>query len=182
MRGSSSRASQPERRDVIIDATLNVIADVGLAKTTHRKVASAAGVPLGSMTYYFEGLDDLLNSAFERLAHQVAEIYAAAMLAAKSKDVARVAAVQIATSEELLTARYWRLVSEFYAFAATNERAATVWLAWMKKCTSQLERHFSPAEARALDAIIEGVSMQNNISPGRVSRSEVRDMVYALTQ
>ena len=48
----------PGRRERIIDACLDVIAEHGVAGTSHRRVAAAARVPLGSMTYHFDGMDD----------------------------------------------------------------------------------------------------------------------------
>ena len=55
------RRNDPARRDRIIDACLEVISESGVAGTSHRKVAARAGVPLGAMTYYFDGMDDLLQ-------------------------------------------------------------------------------------------------------------------------
>ena len=60
------RRNDPGRRDRIIDACLDVIAEVGVAGTSHRRVADAAGVPLGSMTYHFTGMNELLHEAFTR--------------------------------------------------------------------------------------------------------------------
>ncbi|CAM5488856.1 hypothetical protein SGRI78S_04750 [Streptomyces griseus subsp. griseus] len=58
--------TDPERRDRIIDAVLDLIVDEGVAGVSHRKVAARAGVPLGSMTYHFSGMDELLHEAFTR--------------------------------------------------------------------------------------------------------------------
>lgn len=54
-----------DRRAIIVDAALKVITDQGVAALTHRKVAAEAKVPLGSTTYYFETLDDILVAAFD---------------------------------------------------------------------------------------------------------------------
>jgi DNA-binding transcriptional regulator YbjK len=51
------------RRQAILEAALRVIAERGVANTTHRAVAVEAGVPLASTTYYFESLDKLLEEA-----------------------------------------------------------------------------------------------------------------------
>ncbi len=51
------------RRQAILEAALRVIAERGVADTTHRGVAAEAGVPLASTTYYFESLDELLEEA-----------------------------------------------------------------------------------------------------------------------
>ena len=56
-----TRRNDPNRRDRIIDACLRVIAEVGVAGASHRKIAEAADVPLGSMTYHFTGMDELLR-------------------------------------------------------------------------------------------------------------------------
>ncbi|RLM16516.1 hypothetical protein BIY27_00050 [Gibbsiella quercinecans] len=50
-----------ERKERIVAAALRVIAVEGINALTHRAVAKEAGVPLGSTTYHFRDLDDLLN-------------------------------------------------------------------------------------------------------------------------
>jgi DNA-binding transcriptional regulator YbjK len=52
-----------ERREHILRATLRVIGRDGIAAVTHRRVAGEAGVPLGSLTYWFATKDDLLREA-----------------------------------------------------------------------------------------------------------------------
>ena len=47
------RANDPQRREKIIQATLEAVKLYGIHAVTHRKIATLAGVPLGSMTYYF---------------------------------------------------------------------------------------------------------------------------------
>ncbi|MFT4463877.1 MAG: TetR/AcrR family transcriptional regulator [Sodalis sp. (in: enterobacteria)] len=61
MSSKKSRRTDPDRRARIIDATLDMIAQHGVASITHRKIAAAADVPLGSMTYHFAGMQDLLK-------------------------------------------------------------------------------------------------------------------------
>ena len=60
------RQPDPGRRDRLIDVAIDVIADRGVAGATHRAVAEAADVPLGSTTYYFSTLDDLHREAIGR--------------------------------------------------------------------------------------------------------------------
>lgn len=50
------RANDPQRREKIIQATLEAVKLYGIHAVTHRKIATLAGVPLGSMTYYFQEL------------------------------------------------------------------------------------------------------------------------------
>ena len=58
----------PTRRERIARAAITVVAERGIEKLTHRAVAAAAEVPLGSTTYHFATLDDLLAVALQQAA------------------------------------------------------------------------------------------------------------------
>lgn len=60
----------PDRRGRIADAAIAVAMQEGLDAVTHRRVAAEAGVPLGSTTYYFRTIDDLLSVAMEKAAQR----------------------------------------------------------------------------------------------------------------
>ncbi len=59
-----------ERRRDIARAVIDVVATHGLRGLTHRRVAEAAEVPLGSTTYHFETLDDLMIAGLELAAER----------------------------------------------------------------------------------------------------------------
>ncbi len=48
----------------IFDATLNIIKTSGMRGVRHRAVAAEAGVSLGSTTYHFKNIEDLISSTF----------------------------------------------------------------------------------------------------------------------
>ena len=60
--------NDPDRPRRIARSAITVIAEQGIEALTHRKVAAAAGVPLGSTTYYFGSLDDLVAAALAEAA------------------------------------------------------------------------------------------------------------------
>lgn len=69
--------NDPDRPARIARAAIAVIAEHGIDALTHRKVAAAAGVPLGSTTYHFASLDDLVAAALaEAAARSVAQLRA----------------------------------------------------------------------------------------------------------
>jgi TetR/AcrR family transcriptional regulator, regulator of biofilm formation and stress response len=73
-RGSRRRQPRGERRRAaILDAALGVIAERGVAATTHRAVAEAAGVPTAATTYYFASLDELLDEALRAFVSEEAD-------------------------------------------------------------------------------------------------------------
>ena len=62
---SSKTTKGQERRRLILNTTLQMISSGGVDSISFRRVASAAGVPLGSTTYYFESRDHLIREAFD---------------------------------------------------------------------------------------------------------------------
>ena len=79
------RRHDPGRRDRLIGAALTVLAEKGVAATSHREIARAADVPLGSMTYHFASLDEVLAEAFTRHAEAVAAVFDARLRAATDR-------------------------------------------------------------------------------------------------
>ena len=61
-----ARRYDPERRQRIIDAAIAVVGERGIAGLSHRAVAAEADVPLGSTTYHFATLDELLVAALRQ--------------------------------------------------------------------------------------------------------------------
>lgn len=60
-------AGDPGRRDRLVEVALSIMLTGGVQGVSHRAVATKAGVPLGSTTYYFRDLDALLIASIERL-------------------------------------------------------------------------------------------------------------------
>ncbi|SFB43973.1 transcriptional regulator, TetR family [Amycolatopsis marina] len=52
---------------------MEVIAEFGVAGTTHRAVTERAGVPLATVSYYFSSIGELIEEALRRFAEQRAE-------------------------------------------------------------------------------------------------------------
>jgi TetR/AcrR family transcriptional regulator, regulator of biofilm formation and stress response len=55
---------------VLLEAVLQIVAEVGADAVTHRRVAEVAGLPLASTTYYFESKEHLLTAALELAAER----------------------------------------------------------------------------------------------------------------
>lgn len=182
MSTAGKRRYDPDRRSRIISATLDVIAEHGVAGTTHRRVAAAADVPLGSMTYHFTSLDDLLTAAFTLLADTVSSRFAERLSAATTPDEALVAVVDIVMGEGWATPRNMLLSYELYAYAARNPPLRAVMQEWMGKSRAALERHFPADTAKVLDAMIEGVSIHRSVDLRPMDRSQVLAVVRKLTQ
>ena len=66
------------RRESLIAATLSVIAEKGIDKTTIADICTAVGVSRGLANHYFDSKDQLLAAAYEALYLRLEEIWTAA--------------------------------------------------------------------------------------------------------
>lgn len=175
------RRHDPERRQRIIEAALEVIATEGVAGASHRRIAEAADVPLGSMTYHFNGMQELLVEAFSMFTGAVAASYIERLQAASDLESAQEAVVDIICGKVWVSRRNMLLTHELYAYAARNEALQQVQRDWMARSRKALERHFNARTARALDAFIEGAIIHNAASSSLLSTAEVRAIVRLIS-
>lgn len=173
----SGRRNDPDRRERIITACLDVIAESGVAGASHRRIAAAAGVPLGSMTYHFAGIDELLSEAFTRFATAVSSRFEERMAAASDPDSARAAVVAIIVEDVAHGKRDLVLAHELYTLATREPGYRALTTAWMQRSRAALERHFDPRTAALLDAMIEGLSIHRALDDEPRDLAEVEDAV-----
>ncbi|MCX2729348.1 TetR family transcriptional regulator [Saccharopolyspora sp. NFXS83] len=175
------RRFDPERRARIIDAVLGLIADEGVAGTSHRKVATRADVPLGSMTYHFASMDELLREAFSRFTGAVIDRFEARLAAAHGIDEARLAVVDIIHADVFTTRDDVVLTHELYALAAREPAYRELISEWMRRSEEALGRHFDPDIAREIDALIEGLTIHRALGSGGLDRGRTLDAIRRLT-
>lgn len=154
------RRHDPDRRDRIIDACLEVIAERGVAGTSHRRIAAAADVPLGSMTYHFSGMDELLHEAFTRFADESAVRVEARTASAATLEEA-LAGFEANIDEDVFgTDRELVLALELYTLAARRPEFREITSAWMARTRACLEPFVDEETAVLLDALNEGLVIQ----------------------
>ena len=177
------RRHEPDRRNRLIDVTLDLIAEVGVAGISHRKIAARASVPLGSMTYHFDGMDQLLFEAFARFAETVSKQFEERLGAATTIDEARNAVISL-IHEDLTgpqSARDAVLTFELYTLAAREPRFRPITREWMRRSRVELERHFDSDTARQLDALIEGLAIHRILDPEPPSRALTEQAIAKIT-
>jgi DNA-binding transcriptional regulator YbjK len=143
---------------------LEVIAEHGVSGTSHRKVAAAADVPLGSMTYHFSGMDELLHEAFARFADQCATRVENRMQDVTSTEEAL---EQFALNIELDVFRTQRelvLALELYTLAARRSEFREITDLWMTRTRETIAPYVGERTAQLLDALNEGMSIQRALS------------------
>src|SRR3954463_9498597 len=171
------RRHDPDRASRIVDAAIGVIAEHGVAGTTHRLIAAAADVPLGSLTYHFTGLDDLRAQAFQRYAERMSVIYATHFEAVRTPEQFVDAVTDLIHRDAGADTHDWAIAYELYLAALRYPALRTVTETWMRTSRAVLERFVDPITARGVDALIEGLVMHKTLSTGPVSRQDIRTVV-----
>lgn len=176
-----ARRSDPNRKQRIIDACLDVIAERGVAGTSHRVVAETADVPLGSMTYHFDGFDDLIFQAFSHYAQQAAERFRIRMEQARTRNDACEAIAETIADDLLGTHRDMVINLELYAIAARKPRFRDIMTEWTRTVLTSMAPFFDPQTAKLLDDVIEGITIHRAMAVPHPSvertRQDARDVI-----
>ncbi|GAA1434950.1 TetR family transcriptional regulator [Streptomyces thermospinosisporus] len=173
--------TDPQRRERIIAATLDLIAEEGIARVSHRRIAARAGVPLGSMTYHFDGIDELLREAFRRFTDHIAAVFDARLGTAADPDQARTAVADLVHILSEGSRRDLVLTQELYTLAARRPAYRELTHEWMRRSRVHLEKHFDPDTARQLDALIEGLTLHRALAQRPHDRSLTVEAIARIT-
>lgn len=66
----AQQARAVEKKKLILEAAADLMYEGGLPAVTHRQVAAQAGVPVGSIGYYYNTREELLVTALSRLSEE----------------------------------------------------------------------------------------------------------------
>ncbi|WP_406380739.1 TetR/AcrR family transcriptional regulator [Streptomyces sp. NBC_01618] len=175
-----TRRYDPERRGRIIDAAIRVVGAKGIAGLSHRSVAAEADVPLGSTTYHFASLDDLLTAALRRSNENFAEVM-------RASEALTDPAVDLAGELARLLGEYFsggrgraELEYELYLAALRRPALRPVAAEWTDGTAELLSRRTDPATARALIALMDGICLQVLLTGGEYDEAYAREMLGRL--
>lgn len=69
-RPTSHRARGLARREALLRAAVEIVAERGVGAATHRAIAERAGVPPSTTTYFFSSIDELILEALRHFTEQ----------------------------------------------------------------------------------------------------------------
>ncbi|MER6050764.1 TetR family transcriptional regulator [Streptomyces sp. BHT-5-2] len=156
------RRYDPDRRQRIIDAAIAVVGERGIAGLSHRAVAAAADVPLGSTTYHFASLDDLLVAALRQanarwLADFTRWVESLDPALPLADEVARLVGETLAGDRARAELEY-----ELYLAALRHEAVRPIAAECLDEMVALLGRRIGdPATARAVVALTDGLLLQH---------------------
>jgi DNA-binding transcriptional regulator YbjK len=176
----SSRSPRPrgatdrERRLRITQAAIEVVGERGVAGLTHRAVAKAAGVPLGSTTYHFATLDDILEAALQKALDDNRE-QRMQWASTLPDDVDLADALAELTEQETGPGRAQVLVEyELYLAALRHPSLQALSRAWSEVLVEVLLPHTDIGTARALATLNNGLYLESLISGEPLRASDAR--------
>lgn len=159
------------RRELILEAALRVVGEVGPEALTHRRVAEAAGVPLAATTYWFASKADLLAEAYRLAARREVERVESLADAAVAAGIgpgdvapllARLAAAEVAAGRSGLIAAY-----ALWIEAARRPELRGIERGWTEAYVGAVERVLAAAgaprpalDARILVAALDGLVLE----------------------
>ncbi len=138
------RLSPAARRQQIIDAARGVIVQRGLATTSLRDIATAAGVSLGTVTYHFDGVDEILSAV---VVAESARFYEDVVRSADAEPdpwqaLDLIVAPLFGDSDDVTA--HWRIWSDYWATVARRPEMATTYAGlirhWEACCTRIVAR------------------------------------------
>lgn len=148
------------RSQRIVEAALVVVGRRGVAGLTHRAVAAEADVPLGSTTYHFATLDDILDAAFDHaVAADTGRLTEWANVLPADVDLAEaltdLVVEQAAEEAETIYVNY-----ELFLAAAHRPHLRQRADQWSAVLTSLLARRVPVASAEAISALYDGLLLR----------------------
>ncbi|MFI9002372.1 TetR/AcrR family transcriptional regulator [Streptomyces sp. NPDC053541] len=169
------RRHDPDRRERIVDAALRVVARAGIAGLSHRTAAAEADVPLGSTTYHFASLDELLVAALRR----VNGTFGARLRQGPEIAAPDLAAGLAALLGEWLAADRTGVELEYELYLAALRRPALrpVAAEWTEEVVTALAPRTGPGTARALLALMDGISLQVLLTGAPYDAEHAREML-----
>ncbi|MFF8732562.1 TetR/AcrR family transcriptional regulator [Streptomyces sp. NPDC015171] len=174
-----ARRYDPERRQRITDAAIRVVGRDGIAGLSHRTAAAEADVPLGSTTYHFATLEELLVAALrqanEGFAGVLAELLPEAGGGDLAADLARVLGEWLGGERTGVELEY-----ELYLAALRRPALRPVAAEWTEQAAALLARRTDPVTARALLALMDGIGLQVLLTGGSYDEEYARTMLARL--
>ncbi|MGW1881971.1 TetR/AcrR family transcriptional regulator [Streptomyces sp. NPDC001970] len=172
-----ARRYDPERRQRIIDAAIRVVGRTGIAGLSHRSVAAEADVPLGSTTYHFASLDELLVAALrqanEGLGRALRESGALGDPDADlAEELARLMGEWIGGERTGV-----ELECELYLAALRRPALRPVATEWTDGVVEALSRRTDPVTARAVVALMDGICLQVLLTDTAYDEEYAREML-----
>jgi len=190
--GEPRRRQPPDvRRRMLLDAARAVIAERGLHATTLRDIAAAGGVAVGTVTYHFSGIEEVLAGVLEsEMETYSGPIWDRAADAATGRTGLDTLIDGLLASDGR-SHQHWKLWLDFWALAAHYPQYSkwqsrvyrdlhrlTAGLLSRGQADGSLSVQNTAAEAVQLIALLDGLVVQSYLPGSRLTPSRARAVLH----
>ncbi|MFZ3025771.1 TetR/AcrR family transcriptional regulator [Pseudomonas sp.] len=181
------RARGELRRQQLLDAAVELLLESGIGAATHRAIASRAGVPAASTTYFFPSIDALIAEALSGVLKHELQKLEQLQQRIDSEGLSADAAID-AFVELAMTSSQASIAAQFEMYVAASRRpvlraqTGQIFDASRTVAANVLERlgFADLAAAEALTAMIDGYALHRLAYPDRVDATLLRQGLQAL--
>lgn len=186
MTAPARAALEVGRRRVLVEMTLDTLAEMGFVGTTLARIAARADISPALLVHYFGDKDRLLEAAFRTLAARLSADLAARLRAAATPRARLLAVIDATLAPEAFTPRVGAIWLAFWGQVPHAPRLRRVQAAYQRRILSNLRHALRASEAPALAgmvaALIDGVWLRAALSDWReadsaAARTMVLDMI-----
>lgn len=184
-RATFTREAPDVRRQALVAAAETVLAREGVGGTSVRTICAEAGVSPGLLRHYFEGVDELIASAYEAVGQRIDAALDAALAAAEPTPRARLLAYLTASfAPPVLDERLLAAWIGFWSLVKTKPRMAAIHAASYAGFRARLETLLADAGARdtrlaaiALTATVDGLWLELCLDPATFGPDEATRII-----
>jgi AcrR family transcriptional regulator len=171
------REGEERRRDALIAAALELVAEGGIGAATVRAIADRAGVTPGLIRHYFQSKEDLTRAAYQAMMDRMNAENASVLNVAPKAPEARLAAFVAASlrapvvdpASMGLWAGFIHMVQRDPAMAAVHEATYLNYRDLLQALIAALPREADAATLRrqaiACNAVIDGLWLEGGAAP-----------------
>lgn len=156
-----------QRHALLVGAAADLLEAEGWSALTHRGLSARSGVPLASLTYYFDGVDDLVLQAATEAARRHLERSRALVAELPHRRLSAVRAVGVVTDVlvgPVPETHQLRALYERYLRAGTTPELRALVVSWnaellglVREVLDRAGRPLAPARVRLLVAALDGL-------------------------
>jgi AcrR family transcriptional regulator len=183
----------PERRDQIVQALFECLAEKGHERVTVKDIARQANLHYGVIHYYFKSKDDIVTAMADSLISNYGHLLVERLATARSVSEKLQLAIDFLVDEFIFNRRLNRV---FYNLVQMAFERTPVRVALRKQLreyrrfiakeiedgirSGELAPHDPQEFAALMVALIEGMALQWMIEPKTLSRKNVRSLIQGI--
>jgi TetR/AcrR family transcriptional regulator, transcriptional repressor of bet genes len=193
-RRTYTRASETERREDLILATLDCIAELGIQGATVRQIALRAGVTAGLIRHYFTGKDQMLEAAYRAVMTGMTKMAIEASEQGETPRACLRRFIVANVTPPVTDPRTLSLWAAFISHIQTDQTFAAIhrenYLAFLEALEALLTAFFrergtdlTQKECRSyaisLNALIDGLWLEGTLTSDLFAEDEIADSALA---